>query len=411
MNNESHNWEDLFEQLPLDPSVRPDHQDDLRAKVLQTFETNAAQPSTTQRLKEIGHILMKYKVPHWTAAAILIAGFAWITFSSGTPALALDEVIDNFTKARTARFDMTVMVTGGPEQKMKAFYLEPSHFRQELAGGFVNISDWAKGKTIGLDFKGKKATVMNLVNLPENADREAQMNQFEATRERLRKAVDDPDTDVELLGEQELSGRKVMGFRFKVPGNPMTIWADPDTKFPVQIEGTMVGPPETHVVMSNYEFNVELDESMFSTEIPEGFEITEMDVDVSKPNEEDFIAALRIGSEGSDGQFPPGFDAVAIASYVASMVVKQGFNNEKKPTEAQMQQVIKIGRGLQFALTLPSEADAHYAGATVKYGEKDQPIFWYKPDNSETYRVVYGDLSVKESANAPEVQGATKLSR
>ena len=34
----------------------------------------------------------------------------------------------------------------------------------------------------------------------------------------------------------------------------------------------------------------------------------------------------------------------------------------------------------------------------VKLGDGDAPVAWYKPKDSETYRVVYGDLSVKDVA-------------
>ena len=410
MTNESHDWEDLFDHLPLDTSVTPSQQEELRAKVLQTFADNAAEPSPTRRLKEIGHVLVKHKAPHWTVAALVIVGLAWIASSGGTSALALDEVIDNLAKARTARFDMTVKVVGQPELKAKAFYLEPSHFRQELVNGYVNISDWSVGKMIGLVPQSKQATVINLVNLPGQGEGKSQPNQFEATRELLRKAVDDPDVEVESLGEKRLDGRTVAGFRFDTPTNPTTVWVDPETKFPVQIEATMIGPPETKVVMSNYEFNVELDESLFSTEVPEGYEILETSIDASPSTEKDFITALRIGSDGSDGSFPPGFDAAAIASYVAGNLAREGIK-DGKPSEEQMQQIVKISRGLQFALTLPAESDAHYAGAKTKRDEPDRPIFWYKRQGAAAYRVIYADLTVKEATTAPVVEGATKLWR
>jgi hypothetical protein len=32
----------------------------------------------------------------------------------------------------------------------------------------------------------------------------------------------------------------------------------------------------------------------------------------------------------------------------------------------------------------------------VKFGDSDAPIFWYRPEGAETYRVIYGDLSVKD---------------
>ena len=30
----------------------------------------------------------------------------------------------------------------------------------------------------------------------------------------------------------------------------------------------------------------------------------------------------------------------------------------------------------------------------VKLGDTDKPIFWYRPEDSPTYRVIYADLSV-----------------
>ena len=67
---------------------------------------------------------------------------------------------------------------------------------------------------------------------------------------------------------------------------------------------------------------------------------------------------------------------------------------------------LNIGRGISFASELPDSADAHYAGKGVKRDEPDRPIFWYKPEGSEKYRVIYADLSVKDADAAPEIAGA-----
>ena len=34
----------------------------------------------------------------------------------------------------------------------------------------------------------------------------------------------------------------------------------------------------------------------------------------------------------------------------------------------------------------------------VKFGDADSPVCWYRPDGSDTYRVIYGDLTVKDVA-------------
>jgi len=34
----------------------------------------------------------------------------------------------------------------------------------------------------------------------------------------------------------------------------------------------------------------------------------------------------------------------------------------------------------------------------VEFGDADTAVFLYRPKDSDTYRVIYGDLSVKDSA-------------
>ena len=43
-----------------------------------------------------------------------------------------------------------------------------------------------------------------------------------------------------------------------------------------------------------------------------------------------------------------------------------------------------------------TEGSWKYLGKGVKLGDRDRIICWYRPKGSRTYRVVYGDLSVKD---------------
>jgi hypothetical protein len=63
----------------------------------------------------------------------------------------------------------------------------------------------------------------------------------------------------------------------------------------------------------------------------------------------------------------------------------------------------RVDRGLQFANGLPPSADAHYVGKGVSFGAADTPIFWYRPKDSKNYRVIYADLSVRDSDTPPNV--------
>ena len=57
---------------------------------------------------------------------------------------------------------------------------------------------------------------------------------------------------------------------------------------------------------------------------------------------------------------------------------------------------LAFGKGMLFHQILESQSDWTYVGAGVKLGDADTAIFWYQPDGSPTYRVIYGDLHVED---------------
>jgi hypothetical protein len=59
---------------------------------------------------------------------------------------------------------------------------------------------------------------------------------------------------------------------------------------------------------------------------------------------------------------------------------------------------MKMGRHLLFIRFFKGQGQWHYNGQGVKLGDADKPIFWYQPQGSQTWRVIYGDLSVKDVA-------------
>ena len=62
-------------------------------------------------------------------------------------------------------------------------------------------------------------------------------------------------------------------------------------------------------------------------------------------------------------------------------------------------QEIAIGQMLaSVVLLVQTHPESRYAGKGVKLGEKDTPVFWYRPAGSKTHKVIYGDLSIKDVA-------------
>jgi hypothetical protein len=115
--------------------------------------------------------------------------------------------------------------------------------------------------------------------------------------------------------------------------------------------------------------------------------------------------------ESSEGEFPAGLDAEAASEYIGYLVKRNNADEVQRSTNELAQDLSRLQRGFSFATALAKDEkwDAHYAGAGVKLGTPDRPIFWYKPADSEKYRVIYADLSAGEVGAAPVVADATRL--
>jgi hypothetical protein len=80
------------------------------------------------------------------------------------------------------------------------------------------------------------------------------------------------------------------------------------------------------------------------------------------------------------------------------MQQKGKFEVDKTSEQDQMQHAMKMARGMVFITSLPAESNWNYAGENIKFGDAQTPIFWYQSTGSQTYRIIYGDLSVKDVA-------------
>jgi hypothetical protein len=209
-----------------------------------------------------------------------------------------------------------------------------------------------------------------------------------------------PEFKVEELGEQEIAGQKLIGFRATHPKAEIIIWADPQTALPVRIE--QIGG-QMKLICKNLVFDVPLDEELFSMDVPEGYTQQQAELDLFGATEEDFIEGLRIRAElFGDGQFPEGVTVEDYLKQAPAMAEK--FEDLELSKEEQTELGLKLQNYLLFIRFFKGEGEWHYAGKGVRLGDTETPIFWYQPKDSETYRVIYGDLSVEDVApdNLPE---------
>ena len=369
--------------------------------VIHQAEEAANQPRTLNLKERI--LIMRPRTKITVAAAVLIAlaGLLnWLTPGEGT-ALAFNNLAEAFATIRTATYNFASDVEGRqtpPVISGKSMYMAPSRERSEMTENVgsmsITISDSQKNKMITLSPKMMVATVIETENRPADMPN----SPFEQLRKQISDAQSGKADQIEQLGPQTIDGRRVIGFRIPKADGETKIWADPDTGLPVRVEFISHLKSKTRVVMSDFRFNVDLDQSLFSLEIPDGYTVNRVKMDVSKTTVEDLAQTLRVVAEHNDGTFPnelQGTEGI-VGVMIKTANTKHGMENSPEKLKTITELGVKVGRGFTFVRELASDSDYHYAGKGVKLDTPNRPIFWYKPPKSDKYRVIYADLSIKD---------------
>ncbi len=327
------------------------------------------------------------------AAALVLLVFGLVYWIGG-PGVAFADVIEHVRSARTLTYNATVQLHEQPAVTVPTMRMEPGRMRQIMPGGGIMIMDMAQGKSLVLDPNQKKAILMQMTGQPQMTG-QMQGGFIEALRS-FR------DGSEEMLGKQEINGQDAVGFQVRKGGGNWTIWADAQTGIPIRIEveGGMFG--EATVTLTDFKLDVDLDESLFSLTPPEGYTLEEMQVDASVPSEKDVIEALRFMADiMDDSTFPPEFTIQGM-SEVVKRIEDLASNDEEK--EAGLRGLlIPAIRAFMFVRMMTADNDWHYVGKDVKLGEAQKPVCWWLPEGSDTYRIIYGDLSIQdiEAADLP----------
>ena len=108
--------------------------------------------------------------------------------------------------------------------------------------------------------------------------------------------------------------------------------------------------------------------------------------------------ALRaIYEKYADGTFPPTLNPAELAKVSMEMAKAGKFHSEQPMDQDELlKHTMKMTRGMMFVMTLAAESNWRYTGENVNFGDADTAVFWYQPAGSQTYRVIYGDLSIKD---------------
>jgi len=331
---------------------------------------------------------MKSKLTRIAAVLIIAAGIVAISslFIKTTSTIAFADVIKPILNARTAVMD--IHIGSGKNQPVIHDEIMGSRIRRTVSNvqGPDTIIDLEQMKILALTHGEKTAVYIKLDGLGNL------QNYLELLRDIVVRMQDKAEYQVENRGLQKIEGKDYIVFVAESKKETITIWADPKTALPVRIEQKT---PNMQIVCDNLQFDIPLDESRFSMEVPDGYVIQDAGgIDFKKGSESDFIESLRIWAQIiEDGHFP---DSINLDNFV-EIGKKLDKGLAKLSTQQQKNEVaVRFGQGLVFIRFFPGHGQWHYAGKGVKLGDSQTPIFWYQPKDSPTWRVIYGDLRVED---------------
>jgi outer membrane lipoprotein-sorting protein len=371
-------------------------QSNLEAKVMNQIlrdqKSRLRASSEVKKPYNIWRLIMKSKITKLAIAAAIIIAVLIGLHSIGNPfgaTVTFAKVVEPILKARTIICDMII----GNDENNPSMHeiIVGSRIRRTMSNmpGMTHIIDLENSQMLVLIDEDNTASYVNIEG--DLGDRTQSYVNF--LRNIIMKLKNNPN--IEKLGEQIIDGHKAVGFTGRGPNEEVTIWADAKTALPIRIY-LRVG--QMGAILKNFELDSPVDDSLLSMDVPAGYTLKETQFDLGNATEQDFVESLRIWAKVlGDGTFP---DAIGTESAMKEMpMLGQKLGKLNLSEEQATQMGMAFGKGMLFHQMIDTRGDDwRYVGAGVKLGDASKAVFWYQPKGSETYRVIYGDLSVKNVA-------------
>jgi len=375
--NDPNNHDDLLDRAVaelIDAPVEDGPSQMLVARTLE--ELKGRLTPAPQNTLRIARPMWMYRI----AAVILIGllGVVALMVLNRGGSVAAAEVAKKLRESRTLSCNWSMEMPNGKSMSMKMMFLEPGKLRVEAPGAAATIVDLSKNKLMVLNPLIHTAIAVDLGEMKNGAS-----NQATDMIEWVEKIKNTTGQQAQSIGTRDIDGVAAKGFMLSEQGMDYTVWADPRTGTPLRIEIPIdMGSFKTTVVMSDMVFDQKLDETLFDLSPPSDYLLMNLDLPIfgSAAGEEDVVAILKWYSGRSGGSFPKGLDRLVDFAKLARQDQKEV-----------MMIMVRAGRASAFLTGLGAN-NYGYAGATVKLGEREKIVFWYRVEGSERYRAIFGDL-------------------
>ncbi len=340
--NSSKRIEKLMKDIPLNTI----HERDKKAldDVIEAMEESKKQPPTGA---DIWRIIMQSKILKLTAAAVIvisaILGINYLGAPIDGASTAFAAAMDSIKKART--FSCIVIdevdyednqTKGRYLSKEKIMFKEPYWERKEKLTspwpqyvGEITIHDYEKRQELILRPVNKEAILYDLSS-SYYFDEETGLLSLTQLDTSLRDYLLEKSAGTfDDLGEVELNGQTVWKLQEKKKNRICTLWINPETNSPVQIEFKYAEHEKSPILYTEIKIDEELDEELFSLIPPDDYYVR----NIGKGGWEDYQRKLSakikqlgilcvIYQDKNENQFPNELSDFVTSGIVSDEILK-----------------------------------------------------------------------------------------
>ena len=378
--------------------------------------------------QNIWRIIMKNRITKLAAAAVIIIGvFVGVNQFTGSidgTSVVFADVLENIRNAGNVVYKEISEI---PEYTFKRVQMvsEEGIIRSELEHDAIMIMDPVNKVTLWLHPLRKQAERFDIPSTKRKTKNFTYIGW-------LRKLY---EGEAEFDGQEELDGQMTNVYVWEVPFEKITVWVDPETNLPVKVEHKTFANTEKNIVMPqlslsmgdfggdrnisagggisssrgsglgitkestrtmyDFQWDVELDESLFSLEPPEGYTLEQKYSDDSPIDDNSLIHVLGFWAKMYDGQFPTEEqlnDPEAFKPLIIEEYDKDG--DPKEEFEQARKEVSRVLKGIYFVQEKKVDGTWGYVGQGVQLGDSEAIICWWFDEETEGYKAIFGDLSI-----------------
>lgn len=326
-------------------------------------------------------------------AATLVAIFLFVQ----RPGVAFADVAARLRTARTMIYQAFYRIEGAPRDgqtipdaiHMQFYFKQPNLMRCSLMDGSAwTVMNTSTKLGVSINKPQKTYVAVDSAAIPTSP--------FDPV-EAIQKVRTLPDRADQDLGRRKIDGRILQGFLVHEAGSDMVVWVDPGNCEPVRIDITYPDVKGMSRTLTDFRFDVPLDDSLFDMTPPAGY--GRVQIKLEMPTQADVIWFLKHWSEGDPNHEYP-FSLLAqelTRSKTFDDVIARGFGDKRQiDQQRQMEIALRTGRVFQFQIMLQkSGGQWRYAGRGVKRGDP-VPICWWKEKGAGAWHVIYGDLKTAD---------------